>query len=333
MRIRDHLVPIGIAVAALFGAGVAAASTTKKDDKGKGKGGDASSSSSSSKADAGKSATVTRLVKKGGKQEISHTGLANASAWAQDRYQRSVAFLTKLGLSSSDAREMSLSALAHWAIETGAGDVTTAGTHEYNYNVGGIHARDGDSYFESTDAGVKAKFAAYDSADDGVGDYWALLAADYSSCLKQLKDAPSSDAWIRCLGQKGYYGGSVETMASGWKARRDAYATSIHGLEHDELAGDDSSRTFGPYSEDGVNSLLQKARATGMTITGNNPWTLDAGQHGIKLEADFDHDSGKLTLKVLSKNFYVGYGQIWDRIAPLMPSSDRVFGDVDDERE
>jgi hypothetical protein len=270
---------------------------------------------------------VTRRTKKGGSVSINHTGEASSDTWAKNRFETSVTYLKSIGVDDQTARKMSLAGLAHWAIETGSGDLTTAGSHEYNWNVGGIHARDGEQYFESTDAGVKTKFAAYDTQEDGIADYWALLASDYSSCLKQMKDDPTSDAWIRCLGQKGYYGGSVETMASGWKIRRDELAKGSTGIHGHDIG--DASRTFGPYSQDAMNALMTKVQATGMHVSGSNPWTLDPGQHGIKLEADYDHDSGNLTLKILSKNFYVTESQIWDRIAPLMPAADRVFGDVD----
>jgi len=293
----------------------------KSDDKSKGGGGGGGTDATKT------TAKVSRLVKKGGVQPMTHTGLANATDWAADRFKRSVAYLTGIGLNAADAREMSLSALAHWAIETGDGDITTAGTHEYCNNVGGIHANDGEQYFESTDAGVKTKFAAYDTADAGVGDYWALLATKYQSCLKQLKDAPTSDAWIRCLGTSGYYGGSVDTMASGWKIRRDSYATSIHGDVEGEIIGDDMSRSFGPYTQDAINSILAKLHGAGVNMSGSNPWHLDPGQGGIKLTANYDGDSGMLTVHIDEKSFYVTTNMVWSKVASLMPAGDRVFGD------
>jgi hypothetical protein len=314
MRIRDHLVPLGIALAALFGGGMAYAASSKEGEKKNGGG--------------GKTAGVSRLVKKGGAQAMTHTGLSSGDAWAKDRYARSVALLKKIGLNDADAREMSLSALGHWAIETGSGDITTAGSHEYNFNVGGIHARDGDAYFDSVDAGVKTKFASYDSAEDGIGDYWALLASQYSSCLKQLKDAPSSDAWIRCIGQKGYYAAAnIETMASGWKIRRAAYATSIHGIDGDEIFGAEDAKSYGPYSQDAIDSLLSKLRTVG-SVTGSNPWTLEAG-HGVQLQGTFNADSGMLRVAIVKSPLYVSNAQVWSKVDPLMPHGDRVFGDVE----
>lgn len=206
MRIRDWAVPITILLGLLW-AGTSSASSAKSGSGGKG----------------------SRFVPKGGKVSMKQTGGADAKSWAQDRYTRSVHVLTGQGIPLSIAHEMALSALAHWAVET------ANGTHEYNYNVGGITARSDDQFYEAMDvgAGVKQKFAAYDSADEGVADYWALLASSlYADCLAQLHDKPTGDGWIRCLGAKGYYGDktakSQETMAKAVAGQRGALAAIIH---------------------------------------------------------------------------------------------------------
>lgn len=79
------------------------------------------------------------------------------------------------------------------------------------------------------------------------------------------------------------------------------------------------TKTFGPYSQAAADALLANVRGAGMTVTGNNPWAIDANRHGITLEATRGSD-GVVTVTVKSKNIYVSYDAIWNKVAPLMPS-------------
>lgn len=329
MNFRSYIAPLGIAIAAFWGGAALAAASKKKDE---GKGG--APADASKKNGAGKSVAVNRLVPKGGSVPIKHTEPSQvAQDWARQRFQTSMDYLKGIGVSDADATAMSLSALAHWSIETGTGDVTTAGANEFNYNVGGIHARDGDQYFDSTDQGKPQKFAAYDTPAQGVGDYWALLASEYSDCLKMLKDKPTDAGWFKCLGQKGYYGGDPATMADAWTKRHDELAPNVDAYKASGVAtvkdvpaattkgkkvnGDDSTKSYGPYSQDQIDALIAKAK-TIMTVTGNNPYTFDPGKASIKLQASYD-DAGHVTVKVTDKAFYVPYSKIWENIDKIMP--------------
>jgi len=109
----------------------------------------------------------------------------------------------------------------------------------------------------------------------------------------------------------------------------------MHGLMGQSLAtglrakarvgSDDKSRTFGPYTPDTAQAFLSKVRAYGMSVSGSNPWHIDANQHGITLDASRAGD-GTVTVTVLTRNFYVALSKIWDKVVPLMPRSD-VSGD------
>jgi hypothetical protein len=107
-------------------------------------------------------------------------------------------------------------------------------------------------------------------------------------------------------------------MASGWKARRTSLAASIHG-DDVEVGAAGPAQTFGPYDFDKVSAMLTAIRASGATVSGDNPWDIDPNAHGIKLHADWDHDSHMVTVTVVSKPFYVSNDQIWNKISPMMP--------------
>ena len=86
------------------------------------------------------------------------------------------------------------------------------------------------------------------------------------------------------------------------------------------------SETFGPYAPATAHAFLDKVRHYGMSVSGDNPWTIDARQHGIILQASLD-GSGRVTVKISEKNFYVSNAKIWEKVEPLMPKPD-VVGDA-----
>ena len=91
----------------------------------------------------------------------------------------------------------------------------------------------------------------------------------------------------------------------------------------DDVSGfSDRSNTFGPYTDATMQSFLSKVRGYGMTVTGSNPWHIDANQHGITLDATADA-SGNVTVSIKTKNFYVANTKVWEKVSPLMPRPDR----------
>ena len=91
--------------------------------------------------------------------------------------------------------------------------------------------------------------------------------------------------------------------------------------EHVDGSGE-RSQTFGPYTDATTRAFLDKVRSYGMTVSGQNPWHIDARQHGITLDATQDAD-GHVTVNVATKNIYVSNAKIWDKLAPLMPKADK----------
>ncbi len=121
------------------------------------------------------------------------------SQWVMTRYDCALELLQDQLPPQYDAEEVARSVVAHWAIET------QWGTHEYNFNLGGIHASPGQAYFNSTDAGRPTRFASYGSLEDGAKAYAGMLMGKFKQCALQLMDAPDAPGWYVCLGTKGYY--------------------------------------------------------------------------------------------------------------------------------
>ena len=112
---------------------------------------------------------------------------------------------TRLAVASSvfGAREVALSVVAHWAIETAWGKA------EHNYNVGNIRPWNARQAFFVL--GNVGKFLAFDSVHEGVKAYASLLRAGrYSRCLALLRASPRSPAWFQCLADSGYFGADAK---------------------------------------------------------------------------------------------------------------------------
>jgi len=121
--------------------------------------------------------------------------------------------------------EVALSVLAQWALETDTGRA------EWNWNVGNIKPIPG-SKEPRIDLGSAGFFRAYDSLEDGVAAYLSLVQnAHYAECWAKLEADPLSDAWVRCLGAKGYYPSSQDAYASGWNARRTSLGPAFFELQ------------------------------------------------------------------------------------------------------
>jgi hypothetical protein len=65
-------------------------------------------------------------------------------------------------------------------------------------------------------------------------------------------------------------------------------------------------------------AIMAKLRADGMTVTGNNPWSIDPNKHGVKLRAIWDPDARVLNVIVVDKYFYVPCDAIWAEIDPAL---------------
>lgn len=67
-----------------------------------------------------------------------------------------------------------------------------------------------------------------------------------------------------------------------------------------------------------VDLMIKELNEHGISVSGNNPWTIDPKQYGIKLQATWDQGSSKLYIIVTDKSFLVPCSKIWEKIDPLM---------------
>lgn len=155
------------------------------------------------------------------------TGPGSIKDWAQTRFRAAYKYLLSQGFTNAteenNASQMALSALAHWANETGSGK------YEFGFNIGGRHARINDAkYWSGSDAGNAADFPIFDSLDDAVRDYFDLVSKGYPSAWSLLKEKPTQADWYEQLGRSGYYGGDPDKAADTWATLRgnlEQYAT------------------------------------------------------------------------------------------------------------
>ena len=156
-----------------------------------------------------------------------NTGPGSVKDWAKTRFQAAYKYLLSQGFTNANpeanASQMALSALAHWANETGSGK------NEYGYNLGGRHARPSDAkYWTNTGAGDKADFPIFDSLDAAVKDYFELVSKGYTKAWELLKAHPTESDWYEQLGRSGYYGGDPASAGRTWatlRANLEQYAT------------------------------------------------------------------------------------------------------------
>jgi hypothetical protein len=138
---------------------------------------------------------------------ISRTGTGGSREWWKTSR---LAALNAAGVTGAVAQAI----LAQWALETGFG----AG--EWNFNLGNLLALSGKAHWlgpGSVATGQGGWFAAYNSLEEGVTAYLRLLHQPrYAECFAMLQLQPENDAWIRCMGQKGYYTASQDKYAKGW---------------------------------------------------------------------------------------------------------------------
>ena len=80
--------------------------------------------------------------------------------------------------------------------------------------------------------------------------------------------------------------------------------------------GECEVQTYPNVTAQAKDALLSKLNAEGMTVSGDNPWNIDTGEHGVKLRAIWDFRSNELKVIVTSKRIYVPCGEVWKRIDP-----------------
>lgn len=160
-----------------------------------------------------------------------HSWVGSTKDWASSRYGAALeAVRAHWGgaVDEQQARDVALSLLTHWAIET------ADGAGEFNWNVGNINAVGDQQHFlvKDIDGTIHAE-RAYDSLTDGVNSYVDLLAsARYAPAAKKLADNPTSSDWFVTLGKCGWFDPTAAKPPSSWDAAASGFAAKRKQLSH-----------------------------------------------------------------------------------------------------
>lgn len=152
----------------------------------------------------------------GKKVDRLHTWTGSTKDWATSRFGAALAAVRAHwagDLDDAAARDVALSLLTHWAIETGDG----AG--EFNWNVGNINASGDQTYFMVKDIdGTMHAERAFDSLTDGINAYVQLLSSPrYAPAAAKLASSPTEPDWFVTLGKCGWFDPTKAKPASTWE--------------------------------------------------------------------------------------------------------------------
>lgn len=146
------------------------------------------------------------------------TGGDDPRVWANTRFDMATAILNQLGVPTELAPRVALSLLAQWAHET------ARGRSEFNFNLGGWHARKGDPFFTARDTLTPTtevfRWTAYPTLAIAVDDQIRRLASQFPSAWRLLLAQPETSAWIEELGRRGYYTARPGDYARSWAMHR-----------------------------------------------------------------------------------------------------------------
>ncbi len=170
-----------------------------------------------------KDAGIANMNLTGTKVEPQKSWSGQTSDWARTRFGAALAEVKKRWGADYDdkqARDVALSILTHWSIET------AAGAAEWNYNVGNITAVGKQTYFLLRDiSGDVLPFRAFDSITDGVAAYFDLLSTlRYQAAAKKLSNDPTEPDWYVQLGKSGWFDPTKAQPPSTWEHAAADYA-------------------------------------------------------------------------------------------------------------
>lgn len=166
------------------------------------------------------------MLPSGNEVDLSHTTPGNVADWARSRF--AAALLEAKAAGETDdaiARDIALSVLTHWSIET------ANGAGEYNFNPGNINAFGSQDFVMVRDVdGTQHAQRTFDTITDGAHAYFQLLhSARYASAVSQLGNAPKQSDWYIALGKAGWF--DPTKAGSTWDAARQAFETRRKSLE------------------------------------------------------------------------------------------------------
>ena len=111
-----------------------------------------------------------------------------------------------------------------------------------------------------------------------------------------------------------------------WKTIDDLMGTLTLGAARAaSLCG---RRSYGGYSQAKVDALIKAMRDSGWKVSGNNPYNIDSGMHGIQFRAAFDAEAGSISVEVTAKNWYVPCSRIWDALEDYLRHTGDLAADA-----
>jgi len=81
---------------------------------------------------------------------------------------------------------------------------------------------------------------------------------------------------------------------------------------------DHDKHTYDNIDRSKVEAILRALTADGARISGNNPWSVDTGHHGVMLQGLWDETSMVLSITVTNAAWYVPRASVWENIDSLM---------------
>jgi len=91
----------------------------------------------------------------------------------------------------------------------------------------------------------------------------------------------------------------------------------MHRKDHRHLHKNEK-RQYEKITRDHITVMIRAAIENGAGITGENPWHIDAGRHGILLRAEWNETASTLTVSITHHNWYVPRDEVWEAIDSLM---------------
>lgn len=151
----------------------------------------------------------------GTKVDAQHSWSGSVKDWATSRFGAALAAVKAHWAGTLDeqaARDVALSLLTHWGIET------ADGAAEWNWNVGNITAVGAQDFYLLKDiSGIVMAFRSFDSLSSGVNAYVELLASPrYAPAAKKLADNPTEPDWYVTLGKCGWFDPTKAKPPSTW---------------------------------------------------------------------------------------------------------------------
>jgi len=165
------------------------------------------------------------------------TGGHDVAAWATSRFAAALAEVKKTETDDATARDIALSLLTHWSIET------ANGAAEWNYNVGNITATGQQTWYLAHDiSGCDLAFRAFADLASGVAAYVALLGgARYKVAAYELAHDPTKADWWIALGKAGWFDPTKAKPPSTWDQAAASFAARRASLAQYATASEAST--------------------------------------------------------------------------------------------